>query len=95
MLSEAQYELQPKSLSILSMLKSPMVLVSIFTAVMVVIFSAAMKHVDPNELKQVQDQMGLNNDPNKMLGKLFGMDDSKEEEIRRRVTKKAISNGRK
>lgn len=74
------------------MLKSPMVLVTLFTAVMIVIFSSVMKNVDPKELKQVQDQMGLNNDPNKLLGKLFGMDDSKEEEIRRRVAKKAISN---
>lgn len=80
----------PQKFTLKAIIKAPVFWIICGSCILMFFMGNVMNNIDPEELKQAQAQMGLNQDPNKMLGQLFGFDDSKEEELRKRSTKKAI-----
>merc|ERR1711920_175452 len=70
-LSRPNYFAKRETITIGTMLKNPMVLMMAFTAVMAFGMPKLMEGIDPEELKQVQQDMG-GGDPQQMMSNLFG-----------------------
>lgn len=72
--AHAKYEyFEPRmGFSLMSLLKNPMMLMMVFSAVLMFLMPKMMENLDPEEKERMQRQMEMQSDPSKMLTQLWG-----------------------
>mmetsp|Transcript_31211 Transcript_31211/g.61780 ORF Transcript_31211/g.61780 Transcript_31211/m.61780 type:complete len:255 (+) Transcript_31211:117-881(+) len=71
-IGENQYFEGVRGFSIFGMLKSPMVLMMIFSAGMMFLLPKMMENMEPEDREMMQKQMAMQSDPTKMISNLWG-----------------------